>query len=108
MVAVFAANVLQEDEPVAGQVDAFVVDLLVGEVIHRQSDFAGEGLQDLEDAAVEADEGDPGSALASLGRVRRFRFRRQQACTGAQQRRGGRKMDRDGRTAAENKLLTQR
>ena len=64
VVAVVAAGVLQEDEPVAGQIDGFVVDLLVGEVVHRQTQLAGEGLQDLEDAAMQADEGDPGGPSA--------------------------------------------
>ena len=64
MVAVFAADVLQENHAVAGQVDGLPLDLLVAEVIHPQAQRTAEGLQDLEDAAVEPHKGD--RCLASV------------------------------------------
>ena len=63
VVLVVAADHFQQDDLVAGQIDGFLPDLLVGDVVHRQAQRAAERLQDLEDAAMQADKGNRGGRL---------------------------------------------
>ena len=76
MIAILAADVLQQNDLIPREIDGFQADLLVAEIVHLQAELAPKRLQDLENPAVKTDKSDSRTSSAGAGVERCRGFRR--------------------------------
>ena len=69
VITILAANMLQENDLVAGEIDRFQTDLFVSEIVHPQAELAAKRLKYFKDPAVQADERDLRVMGERTGRV---------------------------------------